>query len=399
MTPEGATARVRAPYQRGRVTWSAFGALFAFGLLNAVLGPALPYLRDAEHISYLVGALHQAAFAVGGGLAGLFAARERSPLSRRATIAAGIAGAGAAGLLIGYGNTPAVTICGALLVSLLATSALISVWAALADLHAEQRAVAMTEGEVSVSFAGILTPAIIAGLAATALGWRFAFAISAVVAVAAAAITMRVGVPQPAAVRERDPETPSAPRQRRSLPPTLLIVFAVVALEFGLSFWLASYLNDDVGFDRTDAVVAVSGLYLANFVGRLLASRIARRVTPQQLLAAALALVLIGLPILLAATNAALAGVGIALAGAGIGATFPLASSLHIERSARGADSALGEALTIAALGQFAGPLAAGAIAEGSDLRAGLIALPVLALLAAAALAAYNRPVKRIDTT
>jgi fucose permease len=395
---EAATVIVRTAYHRDRVTWTAFAALFAFGLLNAVLGPALPYLRAAEHISYVVGALHQAAFSVGGGLAGLLAAHDRNPLTRRTTIAAGICGAGAAGLLIGYGDMPALTICGALLVSLFATSALISVWAALADLHAEQRAVAMTEGEVSVSLAGIVTPALIAGLATTALSWRFAFAIAAVVAGAAAVVTTLVGVPQPAR-RHPDPDNPPVMRQRRSLPSTLLVVFAVVALEFGLSFWLASYLNDDVGFARNDAVVAVSGLYLANLIGRLLASRIARRMSPQQLLAAALALVLIGLPILLGATNAAMVSLGIALTGAGIGAMFPLASSLHIERSGRSADSALGQALTIAALGQFAGPFAAGAIAQATSLRAGLITLPALALLAAAALAAYNRPAKNVDSS
>jgi MFS family permease len=86
-------------YRRGRFTWAAFVALSAFGLLNAVLGPALPYLRSEEHISYLVGALHQVAFAVGGGVAGLLAARALVRAGRRAVIAAGLAGAGLAGLL------------------------------------------------------------------------------------------------------------------------------------------------------------------------------------------------------------------------------------------------------------------------------------------------------------
>jgi hypothetical protein len=54
-------------YRRDRTTWAAFGALFAFGFLNALLGPALPYIRTVERISYLVGALHQLAFALGGG--------------------------------------------------------------------------------------------------------------------------------------------------------------------------------------------------------------------------------------------------------------------------------------------------------------------------------------------
>jgi hypothetical protein len=75
-------------YRRDSFTWTAFGALFAFGYLNAMLGPALPYLRSVEGISYLVGALHQVAFAVGGGLAGILSSRERIPLGRPATIAA-----------------------------------------------------------------------------------------------------------------------------------------------------------------------------------------------------------------------------------------------------------------------------------------------------------------------
>ena len=45
-------------YRRDRLTWTAFGALFAFGYVNAVLGPSLPYIRSAEGISYVAGAAH-----------------------------------------------------------------------------------------------------------------------------------------------------------------------------------------------------------------------------------------------------------------------------------------------------------------------------------------------------
>lgn len=57
-------------------------------------------------------------------------------------------------------------------------------------------------------------------------------------------------------------------------------VFSIVALEFSLGFWLASYLHDSVGLSRRlDAVIA---------------------------------------------------GAGLVIAGAGIGASFPLISSLHV---------------------------------------------------------------------
>ena len=379
-----AQAQTAQAYRRDTATWIAFAALFGFGLLNATLGPALPYLRAAEGISYLTGALHQAAFAVGGGLAGMLATRAGNR-SRRATTCLGLTGAALAALALGYGDAAPVTIAAALLLSGSATTALIRVWASLADLHRQWRAVAMTEGEVAVSVAGILIPALVGALATTALGWRFAFVIAAVIVAITAILVglsrMPTATPPVPAVGTRD-----AVGHRRRPPSTLVIVFAIVALEFTLSFWVASYLNDDVGLPRDAAAATVSGLYAANLVGRLLASRLVRRVGAHRLLAGALGLALLGLPVLLAADGAAIACVGIVVAGTGIGATFPLTASLHVAASSRTADQALGEILTVAAVGQLTGPLAAGALAEASSLRIGLLVLPALTLLAAAAL-------------
>ena len=173
--------------------------------------------------------------------------------------------------------------------------------------------------------------------------------------------------------------------------PTLVIVLAIVALEFSLSFWLASYLNGSVGIGRGEAVVMVSGLYAANLVGRLLASHLARRATAEALLGASLILAVIGLPILLAARGAAVAGVGIALTGIAIGAMFPMTSSMHVEVSARNADGAIGQVLGIAAIGQILGPFAVAAIAQSAGLRVGLFILPGLVLLAASGLRGHHR--------
>jgi hypothetical protein len=123
-----------------------FSGLFGFGVLNAILGPALPYLRAEEHLSYLPGALHQLAFAVGGGLAGLLAIRVEARLGRGVTIRFGLAAAAVAGLAVGYGDAITITVPGAFFMSLFGTSALIRMWAALADAHGPRRTVAMTEG-------------------------------------------------------------------------------------------------------------------------------------------------------------------------------------------------------------------------------------------------------------
>jgi fucose permease len=304
-------------------------------------------------------------------------------------IAVGLTGAALAALAIGYGGTPATTISAAFAMSLLGTSALIRVWAVLADVHGSRRAVAMTEGEVSVSLAGIVTPLLIGALAGTAASWRFALVIGAAVAVAAVVWICWAGVPSPVG-RDAGGTSPDLP-SRGWRQPTLVVIFAIVALEFSLSFWLASYLSDEVGMTRGAAVAAVSGLYAASLVGRLLASRLARRHSPERLLAATFATALLGLPFLLLARSAPVAAVGIALAGLGIGAMFPLTSALHIKASRLSADGALGQVLTIAAPGQLAGPLVAGAIAQGAGLRAGLLVLPALIVLAAGGLCLHQR--------
>ena len=296
-----------------------------------------------------------------------------------------MAGAAAAGLAIGYGDAAPLTIAAAGIAGLLATLSLIRLWAALADAHGPRRAVAMTEGEVAVSLAGIATPLLLSALAAGAATWRFTFVVGVLVTAVAVAPFARIEVPasarpQPAAA------SAAAPRVQ----PTLVIIFAIVALEFALSFWLASYLDDDVGVARNTAAAIVSVLYAANLLGRVVVSRWARRRSAETLLVAALAAVALGLPFVLAAQSLAVAVPGIVLCGAGIGALFPLTSSLHVGVSAGSADNALGQVLAAAAPGQIAGPLVAGAVAQATSLRAGLLVLPALVLLAAGGLAAHR---------
>jgi fucose permease len=332
------------------------------------------------------------AFAFGGGTAGLLAIRMGARLGRGITIRFGLAAAALSGLAVGYGDSLAITVPAAFFMSLFATSALVRMWAALADAHRQRRTVAMTEGEVTVSLGGIVVPLMLAGLAATGPGWRFAFVVGGAIVVTAVLAMGAVRIPRSEPVVSPDHQPHAADLAARSSPrPTLVIVFAIVALEFSLSFWLASYLNGNVGIGREQAVLMVSGLYAANLTGRLLASRLARRTTSERLLSASLILALVGLPILLAAHSAAVAAVGIALTGIAIGAMFPLTSSMHVGVSSRNADGAIGQVQGIASIGQILGPFAVGAIAQAAGLRIGLLILPGLVLLAASGLIGHRR--------
>jgi MFS family permease len=384
MLPSSAPVRALPPYRRNPITWVAFVELLSFGVLNAGLGAALPFLRDAEHFSYLGGVLHQVAFSVGGGLAGMLTARARHMPGRPWAIRGGLLGAAVAWLGVGYGDRLAITASAAFLVSLLATAALIRLWAVVADVHGPLRAVAMAEGEVWVSLGGIISPLLIAAMAGTAFGWRSAFVLAALLVAATVLFTLRVPIPPP--VARTPPESSTDRSSRRQFPPLLVVVFAIVALEFALTFWLASYLADDVGLNRQLAVTMVSGLYAANLLGRVLASRLAQRFQVEPVLAGALAVVLLGLPILLTAQNAVTAELGLTIAGVGIAATFPLTSALHVATSRHGADAAMGQVLAIASVGQMCGPIVVAVLAQVSNLRVGLIALVGFTLVAVGAL-------------
>ena len=131
--------------------------------------------------------------------------------------------------------------------------------------------------------------------------------------------------------------------------------------------------------------------HAASLVGRLLASRLALRMPALRVLHLALACALIGAPILLLAQDAVVATIGLSISGIGIGATFPLASSLHVGASRRSSDQSMGQVLVVAGFGQVA-PLFTGALAQLVGLRAGLLMLPGFLLMAVLT----SRPRRRV---
>ena len=369
------------PYRRTRLTWVAFGVLLAFGILNAALGPVLPYLRAAQGSSYIVVSLHQVAFAAGVVAAGIQANRSRAP--RKPVIVVGLGTAAGAGILLGFGRALPATITAALLIGGFATAALIRTWAVLADAHDRYCAVAMAEGEVCVSIAGIATPLMISMCAASVLGWRFAFVVAA--AVVGVAVTAVWATLLPPALERRAGQTGSAPERepvRLSTRRTLVLIVAAVGAEWTLSFWAATFLEESVGIDKDMAVALVSVLFASSLLGRFLASRLALGLPTLRVLHLALACALLGAPVLLLARSTAVAVLGLTMTGVGIGATFPLASSLHVGASRRSSDQSMGQVLVVAGLGQVT-PLLTGTLAGVVGLRAGLFVLPALLVLAA----------------
>lgn len=293
-----------------------------------------------------------------------------------------------ASLALAFVNVYAITVAAAFVMSLCGTSTLIALWAALADAHARHRSVAMTEGEVAVSFGGIIAPLAIAGMAAVIFGWRSAFVVIAGVAAAVLIASARVKFPSRPAPPRR-----SGRRRPKALAPTLTIAFGIVAAEWCLNFWLASYLNDDVGLGKSLAVGMVAVLYAAMLVGRVIASRMARHLSAERLLGLSILVAACGTPLILAAHGPILAGLGIAVMSLGMGPTYPLTSSIHVGASGSGATGAVSQMVMTSAVGQISGPLIAGLIAGAMGLRVSLAIMPLLLLVAGIALWQHSRRV------
>src|SRR5918998_357986 len=140
-------------FRRDRLTWLAYVMLAWFAYLQAAPGLVIAHLRDELQLSYSTGGLHVAAFAAGSLLAGVVAARLERVLGRRTVFwsAAVLMGAGAIGLTAG--RIAGVTVGSVLLMGVGGGLLLVTIQAALADHHGENRAVALAEANVAASIA------------------------------------------------------------------------------------------------------------------------------------------------------------------------------------------------------------------------------------------------------
>jgi fucose permease len=188
-------------------------------------------------------------------------------------------------------------------------------------------------------------------------------------------------------VEEGAPAAASGRLPLRRLAPLLGAVGCVVGLEWTLTTWTATHLDEDVGLARDMAVALSSAFFGAMLVGRLVSSRLARRVGGQRLLLGALAVLVAALPLLVLARSVPAAVAGLVLSGAATGALFPLVSGLVLAASGAASTRASSSIFLVSAIAVLLGPLAVGGLAEAVGLRDALLIVVALPIAAAALVA------------
>ena len=374
-----------AAFRRDRLTWTLYLVVAWFAYLQAAPGLVIPHLRDELALSYSVGGLHVAAFAAGSMLAGLVSARLERALGRRRSLwsSAALMATGAVALTLG--RAPEVTVAAVLVMGIGGGLVLTTTQAALADHHGERRTVALAEANVAASVAYLVLIGLLSVTAALHAGWRVALLLS---------------LPVPALVwwRNRRLAIDAPPRSQVAqgrLPGVFWIAGAMLvcttAAEWCITAWGATFVQGAAGVSADGAVALMAGYFVGVLAGRLLSSRLARRYRPEVLLAFSLALAGAGFVVLWPSTAPAQALAGLVLAGIGLGNLFPMAISVTVALVPGRAVLASGRAVAITSFAVLLAPLAVGALADATSLKAALGVVPVALVVAAAALAVVVR--------
>ena len=368
-------------FRRDRLTWIAYVLLAFFCYLQAAPGLVVVHLRDELDLSYSTGGLYVAAFAAGSVIAGVVAAWLERLLGRRTLLwsAAALMAAGAVGLTAG--RTAGLTIGSVLIMGLGGGLLLVTIQAVLADHHGDRSTVALTEANVAASVAYLMVIGVLSLTAALHLGWRVALLVSLAVPVVAWASSRQLTIEAP----------PPSRVARGRLPGVFWIaaamLFCTTAAEWCVAAWGATFVEDAAGASTDTAVAVMAGYFGGVLVGRVLGSWLARRHDPARLLALALAVAAAGFAVLWPSTAAAPALLGLFLLGIGLGNLFPMGISVVVALAPAQAALASGRAVAVTSFAILLAPFAVGALADATSLKAALVVVPVMLVLAAAGLA------------
>jgi len=165
-----------------------------------------------------------------------------------------------------------------------------------------------------------------------------------------------------------------------------LILFFQSGNEFTAGGWISTYLQKIHGLGPDAAALVLAAYWAAIMSGRLLSSRLVRRVRNETLILASAALALAAASLLALAPSGASAAAGAVALGLGFAAIYPTTLAVVGGRFAALSGTAFGVAIAVGLVGGMVAPWLAGRIAEASSLRHSLV-IPIVNCAAIVALA------------
>jgi MFS family permease len=189
-------------------------------------------------------------------------------------------------------------------------------------------------------------------------------------------------------VMERSAPAPAERVPMVSLPSKAMIglcifAFGVLLAELTARNWGAVYLREVIGTSPGTAAIAFGSFPLFMAIGRLGGDYLTDRYGAVALGRFCAVMAVIGVGVLLVASNIWIATLGFAALGIGVSVGFPLAVSAAAELGDRPAAVNVAALAVIAYIGSIVGPPLVGFVAQGAGLRWGLAAILPLMILSA----------------
>jgi len=367
------------PFVRDRLTWLAYLMVGNYAYTMAALGPLMPFLRNELQLSYTIAAYHFSAWALGSLMAGAFGDRLITKLGRRRTITAFGAAYMAGVAIIIISHFAPLTIFGALVCGLNASILGQTIMALLADRFSEQRALAITELNISASICAALAPASVSLCVKFGMGWRIAlvFPIVAFVALLVVGRHQLDGVPPPARKTAANARLPLAYWAY------WIVIQLMVACEWSLIFWSAEFLERVCKFVRADAAQFVSIFLLAMLLGRIIGSRLVRHFKTSVMLPIASVIAIGGFALYWLGQSPPVNLLGLFIAGLGISNFYPLTVSAALGVAADQSAAAAARFSLASGSAVLCAPLILGMVADRYGIFAAYGIVAVLLLLAA----------------
>jgi fucose permease len=170
-----------------------------------------------------------------------------------------------------------------------------------------------------------------------------------------------------------------------------VMIFCLTAAEWCITAWGATFVEDAAGVPTDTAVGLMAGYFGGVLAGRVVGSGLARRYDPSRLLVYALGASAVGFAILWPATSPGPALVGLVVLGIGLGNLFPMGLALAVGLVPDRALRASGRAVAVTSFAVLLAPLTVGTLADATSLKAALLVVPVLLVVAAAGLTLVQR--------
>ena len=434
--------------RRDRLTVTLYGSFVTWGWLLYSFNPSVPLLAHERGLSSAEAGLHGTAMAFGGLAAAVLAPRAVRWWGRRTAVVAagGTVAFGVTGLVLG----PSLvwTLLAMLGVSTGGNVLIAASQVGLALRHGRIATAAITEANGVGSGVGLFGPLAVGAAVGVGWGWRPAVLVTAVLALAGAALVLRlpasealsthgsrsrsgrtaaepvtpesVPVPVGVAAETLDAETellthddppvlPSAAvlppaavphvryRPAAAAPLFIVSLVAAIAIENATTYWATALLIDRTGARAGIATAATAGLVAGMTAIRFVVGPLSLRVRPAMLLTWAYLVAIAGWAVVWSTTSTVVAMVGLVLAGLGYGAQYPLSIALMLGASPGHGDRVQGYATLAGGAAVGVAPLLLGALADGFGMHAAFVIVPVLACVGAVAAVLGGRALQRAE--